>query len=856
MYSTLSPYQSEADNSAVEHLIQIRRLVFPLVPTAILVALAFSPSAWSQQSPPVAAIIVRVSDGSEKPLTGVRVQLSLNTRIVEAAMTDEQGVARFSNLFRGSYDLVASKDGFETLVVKDLAVAGGAPLEVKLTLPEKVVLRESVIVQADAADPAQQATAPPAELHRALVKALPNRPATVTDTLPLVPGVARSPEGEIKIAGSGEHRSALLVNSLDVTDPATGQFGLTVPVDSVETISVFKSPYLAQFGRFTAGVVAVETRRGGNKWNFELNDPLPEFRIRSGKLRGLSEASPRVTFNGPLLPSRLYLSQGLEYELEKRPVRTLPFPVNETKGESVNSFTQLDYALSQVHTLTATLHVASRHMTFVNLDFFNPRPVTPNFGARDYTGTLIDRLTIGSSLLETAISIKRSDGRQWGQGGGEMTLTPTGNRGNYFSQQTRSTSRLELLAAYSLAPIEHYGQHHLKLGTTLSRTTNGGEFVGRTVNFLNAVGELIRRIEFSGGRPFHRSDTETGLYGQDHWVITPNLAVDMGTRLERQGITGTFRVAPRLGLAWSVLGSQRLIVRGGLGLFYDRVPLNVYAFYRYPSQTITSYGPGGAIIDGPRHFFNITDRAEGLRFPFIYRRNHGGNFAPYSATWSVELEHRMFDRVRLRANYLRSHSAGVITITPKVVQGRDAHVLSGGGKSSYSQLELTSRVSIKEDQQFYFSYVRSRARGDLNEFNSYLGNFPFPVVRPNQVRNLPGDLPNRFLMWGVVQVPWRMGIAPIIEYRNGFPYSVFDGFQNYAGVPNAKRFPNFFSFDARVSKDFAVSPKYTLRFSVSGFNLTNHFNALAVHSNIADSRFGEFFGNYRRRFRLDFDVIF
>jgi hypothetical protein len=53
-----------------------------------------------------------------------------------------------------------------------------------------------------------------------------------------------------------------------------------------------------------------------------------------------------------------------------------------------------------------------------------------------------------------------------------------------------------------------------------------------------------------------------------------------------------------------------------------------------------------------------------------------------------------------------------------------------------------------------------------------------------------------------------------------------------------------------------VNPKYTLRFSLAGNNLSNHWNALAVHSNVADPRYGTFLGNYKRRFRVDFDVIF
>jgi hypothetical protein len=43
---------------------------------------------------------------------------------------------------------------------------------------------------------------------------------------------------------------------------------------------------------------------------------------------------------------------------------------------------------------------------------------------------------------------------------------------------------------------------------------------------------------------------------------------------------------------------------------------------------------------------------------------------------------------------------------------------------------------------------------------------------------------------------------------------------------------------------------------VSGFNLSNHFNALSGHANSADPLYGVFFGNYRLRYRADFDVLF
>lgn len=823
---------------------------------AVALVLILSLGAMAGQSRNGATVRITTHDESDKPVAAVVVELKLNGVVAATAKTNENGEAEFLNAAFGTYEVSVSKEGLETLTESNVTVKSGAPVEVKFTVIPKVNITDTVNVQANSEATVEQNASVASALQRSQIKDIPGKPATVADTLPLIPGVVRSSEGEIKISGSGEHRSALIVNSADVTDPATGQFGVTVPVDSVETISVFKTPYLAQYGRFTAGVVSVETRRGGDKWNFELNDPLPEFRIRSGHLRGVREASPRIVFNGPLIANKFYFSEGVEYDLQKLPVRTLPFPFNETKQESVNSFTQLDYIFSPVHTLTGTFHVAPRRMDFVGLEFFNPQPVTPNFNAHDYTGTVIDRLTIGSSLLESTVAMKRYDGRVWGQGEGTMTLTPVGNTGNYFSEQERRASRIEWLETYSLSPVSAVGAHNLKFGMTLARTTNRGEFTARSVNIEDTDGQLIKRIDFVGGQPFDRSDIETGFFGQDHWVLNKRLSLDIGTRFERQGITDTFRVAPRIGFAWTPFTHQQTTIRGGYGLFYDRVPLSVFAFNQYPEQVITTFGPNGDIIDGPRPFANITDKAERSPFPFVYSSDHAGNFSPYSATWNIEVEHPVTQMLRVRANYLQSNSQGVVIVTPKEVQGRDAFVLGGNGKSRYRQLELTTRLNLRNEQQLFFSYVHSRTRGDLNEFNTYLGNFPFPVMRINQFTNLSGDLPNRFLAWGLVKLPGKIRISPLLEWRNGFPYATTNAAQDYVGIPNTTRFPNFYSFDSRVSKDIKFNDKYSVRFSLSGFNLTNHFNPLSVHSNIDDPRYGVFFGSHQRRFRLDFDVLF
>ena len=172
---------------------------------------------------------------------------------------------------------------------------------------------------------------------------------------------------------------------------------LGAPQD-VEAIDVIKSPFLVEYGRLTSGVVAVETHRGGDKWHAELNDPFPDFRIRSGRMEGLRNSTPRALVGGPVIQNRLYLITELQYYLDKHPNLTLPYPYNESKQELVNSYTQFDYIISRRHLLTASIHVTPEHINFVDPEYFNPQPVTPSYAQQDYEWTMADHLAIGGGI--------------------------------------------------------------------------------------------------------------------------------------------------------------------------------------------------------------------------------------------------------------------------------------------------------------------------------------------------------------------------------------------------------------------------------------------------------------------------
>jgi len=820
--------------------------------------LLWGAGALTAAAPAGPIVSVAVVDRTNQPVAGVRIELKLGETAIASAVTDAGGHAAFPNLNPGRYSVTAAKDGFVEARQNGIDLSQSVGAEVDITLiPTPATRREDVEVKGTL-EPVEQGAAPPADLPAQAARELPSRPATVADALPLLPGVVRAPGGGLLLSAVGEHRSAMIVNSADVTDPATGQFGLTVPIDSVENLNFYQTPYLAEYGRFTAGLVAVETKRGGDRWKWELNDPFPDFAVRSHHLHGVRDATPRLNLEGPLIAGKVYFSEGLEYEIRKTPVYELPFPYNQKVQHGINSFAQIDWIASDKHLLSATIHAAPQRLDYVNMNFYNPRQTTPDASTHNYTVTLGDRLTLGGGMLENTVSATRFDARIWAQGDQDLIITPTGSSGNYFEQQDRNASRFSWAAVYTFPTWSFLGKHIFKIGAYAGESTDNGQVTEHPIDLLNAASLLIERFTFTGGRRFRNSDTEYAGFGQDHWTISPRLAIDLGVRTESQAVSESWRMAPRAGVAWSPLPKFGTVVRAGVGVFYDRVPLSVYSYSSYPNEIVTMYDAAGQISAGPFFYENGLGTVS-AKPRFVFTESQPGNFTPRATTGSIQIEQPVTERLRLRVGYMQTESSGLVILNssaPDPVTNSAVRLLSGDGQSRYAQFEATARMRLDDNRQLFFSYVRSHARGDLNDFANYLGSFPAPIVHANQVADLPGDLPHRFLLWGAVKLPAGFRISPLFEYRTGFPYSAVDEFQHYSGPPNSHRFPNFLSLDARLSKDIQVNAKYAVRLSLSSYNLTGHFNPEAVRWNVADPAYGLFFGQRGRRFTADFDILF
>ena len=241
---------------------RVETLVGAFLTAATFAALLCSGSCSEAQAQPCqpGELRVAVKDSQQSPIFDARVRIASGTHEVGTQQTRAMGLADFADVPCGNWIVTANKQGFEESK-SNVEMKAGESVEVTLSLDPEL-FRSSVEVKAEA--PAiEQSASENNQLRPSEVKPLPTNPATVTETLPLVPGIVRSPQGELIIDGTGEQRSAFVVNQSDVTDPATGKFGQTVPVDAVENVNVLNVPFLAQYGRFTQTVVAGrnQTRR-------------------------------------------------------------------------------------------------------------------------------------------------------------------------------------------------------------------------------------------------------------------------------------------------------------------------------------------------------------------------------------------------------------------------------------------------------------------------------------------------------------------------------------------------------------------------------------------------------------------
>jgi hypothetical protein len=281
------------------------------------------------------------------------------------------------------------------------------------------------------------------------------------------------------------------------------------------------------------------------------------------------------------------------------------------------------------------------------------------------------------------------------------------------------------------------GAHALRAGVdflyndctiTFPRSVHGAYTFSSLANFLTGTYNNSGFTQTFGNTVVAQTNPNAGFYAQDEWKVSRRLTLNLGIRYDLQFLktiaTDTNNFSPRAGFAWSPFESRRTVVRGGFGLFYDRVPLRALANALLSGGNTTITGPDSQVSlslsptqTGAPVFPNIlTNQPVGVLANFSTMNRAMQN--AYSEQGSLEIEHQLGARATLSAGY--QHLRGLHLIV-SVNQNVPTCVASGANNGCRPDPTIAnnSQYSSQADSHYdglHVSFVHARRAGRVTGF--------------------------------------------------------------------------------------------------------------------------------------------
>ena len=751
------------------------------------------------------------------------------------AVTDEKGQYSFRDVEPGQYTIIATLPGLQS--EQDITIDAGAATNIDLEL-KPLSVQTSVTVSETASD-----AKVPVGIETVTQKTIddaPNSNERFESLLPLVPGVVRGPDGRINLKGARNSQSGALVNSANVTDPATGNAAINLPIDVVSSVQVISNPYDPQYGKLTGAVSTVETKTGNYEdRHFTIQNILPRLKARDGSIMGIGSANPRMKYSGPLLKDKIAITQSLEYRYLETPVNSLPALHRDQKLEGFNSYTQLDFNIDTTQTATVSVAVYPQKLGYMGLNTFTPQPSTVDYHQRGYQVFGQHRWLTGTdSELTSQVSYKTYDADTTPEGSGTYQLLIDTTQGGFFNRQSRRTNRFDWQENYVFAPRQFLGTHRFKAGMDYSHSSFDGRETFLPAELVGSSGSVIERITFSHPSLFGVRQNEAALHVSDEWSPTHRLTITTGLRFDTDSVTGATHLAPRAGVLLQLTNDGKTLLKAGGGIFYDRVPLTFPVFDSFPDRTVSYLGANGRPPGSIAYVNRISGELQN----------------PRSTAWNVDLERQVTSSFTVRVGYEDRNTARNFVVSP-VTQGSSGIIaLSNTGSDSYREFRV---IGTYHQSRFTLngSYVHSRAHGNLNDPFLFFGNYPQAVIQPDAQGRLSFDAPNRFLFWGDIAGPFKLTIMPVFDIHTGFPYSVQNQYREYLGPRNSQQYPTFTSTDLQITRPFTLHTgerHLRMRAGVAIFNLFIHDNPRDVQTIVQSTNFGRFYNDAWREYRGKF----
>jgi len=334
---------------------------------------------------------------------------------------------------------------------------------------------------------------------------------------------------------------------------------------------------------------------------------------------------------------------------------------------------------------------------------------------------------------------------------------------------------------------------------------------------------------------YHFGTNDYAAFIQDDWKVTPRLNLNLGLRYENQafpspqfvnqlaggGVTNNSvndnnNFGPRVGFAYDVMGSGKLVVRGGYGLYYGRIINSITAAALVNTGVATAQpvyqitGAAGSPAYG-------TLATAGSQTPDIaYFATGVGN--PMVHEFDGIVEYEVMHNTVVSASYLNSMGRDLIgfndTNLPTTYQGVNTFTRPDGtsftvqsyglnarpntsfGKmlaisnsvtSDYNAFvaQVTRKMTGSWQMQASYTYSKSTDNGQISQtFTPTSTNFLDPKNPNGDFGRSAFDVPQKFIFTGIWQPNFfkteknvahyvldGWTLAPIVSLTSGFTYT-------------------------------------------------------------------------------------
>ena len=901
------------------------------------IMLAGARPVFAQQAIEYASISGRVSDQSGAVVAGASVSARhTQTNVTSKAVTDQEGRFRLPYLRVGPYSITVQQHGFRDAIrLLTLTVGAAFDLPVTLTLNS---IDESVTVTGAAPILETARSQIAGTVPQAEVQNLPMNGRNFLDLALLVPGVSPTntnstqlfaetsavPGQGLSIASQRNLSNSFIVDGLSANDDAAGLSGIPFGVDAIEQFQVITGGGQAELGRALGGYVNIVTRSGTNTlhgalYSFFRDDAFNGKNALTNTTLPMDQQQFGGSLGGPLARNRTFYFANVERKLldqtgvatilpanvpiinarlaqagyQGQPVATgiYPNPVHSTNvlgkiDHQVSSADQLSirYALYDVLSSNARgagqLNAPSGSTGLDNIDqsfaIGNVWTLSPN------------------TVNETRVQVASADleASSTDQIGPQVIIAGVATFGTFSSSPTRRENTLVQV----VNNLSHRaGAHALRAGVdflynddtiTFLRTFRGSYSFSSLANFL--TGTYNGFAQTFGDPVVNQSNPNFGVYAQDEWRAASNLTLNLGFRYDLQFLetinTDRNNVSPRVGFVWTPTASRDFLVRGGAGVFFDRVPLRAVANALLSAGNTTDVSQ----LRQPQVTGILPTQAGAPVFPEILPGRLPSTTLvsittmdkdlqnAHSKQANVEVEYSLGSGRMVSAGYqyfrgenlLMSINQNVATCVPAganngcrpVAAYMNNGQLRGAGDSNYHGLHLTYLQRPKEWSSVRVTYTLSKSMNNVGE-----AFFNAPTDPTNVMKDWgrsDNDQRHRLVVSGSVNSPMSAGstiwerishgftLSTMFQYYSSLPFNIVSGVNSLQGTPgrpfadgsistanfdvrqvefiprNAGRGSDFLTLSLRLNRSFQLPGGSRIEGLVEAFNLTNRVNPI------------------------------